>query len=204
MDVGTRRTTSSKFGRSFRGFFRRIHGELGVKAGMDVFVSSIPSFWYIVRRKWLRNEEVMTLWNLPRNSGKTLFPAKPVRRREEEDARVGSAWTGRVGARESSKLSSENCHAFVTSCRSPWYIHTPKLSNVWESYGRMFGVCALNNVNLVTFCIGENCTEEECNQARGGSGTYETSMWSVSGQLFFSIYIYIRMLDVFPRKRILK
>ncbi|XP_048424757.1 uncharacterized protein LOC103931949 [Pyrus x bretschneideri] len=76
-----------KVGRSFRGFFGRIHAELGVKA-------EIPA--------------------------KHPPPAKPVRRREEEDARVGSACTGRVGVRESSKLSSENCHAFVTSCRSPW------------------------------------------------------------------------------------
>ena len=146
------------------------------------------------------------LWHFevyPEIPAKHPPPAKPVRRREEEDARVGSAWTVRVGARESSKLSSENCHAFVTSCRSPWYIHTPKLSNVWESYGRMFGVCALNNVNLVTFCIGENYTEEECNQARGGSGTYETSMWSVSGQLFFSIYIYV-CLTYFPENVFIK
>ena len=33
-----------KVGRSFRGFFRRIHGELGVEEGIDAFVSSIPSF----------------------------------------------------------------------------------------------------------------------------------------------------------------
>ncbi|KAM1798220.1 hypothetical protein ACFX12_032315 [Malus domestica] len=31
LDVRTRRSTSSKFGRSFRGFFRRIPGELGVE-----------------------------------------------------------------------------------------------------------------------------------------------------------------------------
>ncbi|XP_050130010.1 uncharacterized protein LOC126606681 isoform X1 [Malus sylvestris] len=32
LDVRTRRSTSSKFGRSFRGIFRRIPGELGVEA----------------------------------------------------------------------------------------------------------------------------------------------------------------------------
>ena len=48
LDVRTRRSTSSKFGRSFRGIFRRISGELGVEVGINLFVSSSATTFLFV------------------------------------------------------------------------------------------------------------------------------------------------------------
>lgn len=55
LDVGIARTEGSKFGRNYRGIFRRFSDELEVETGIILFIFARSLIWFKFHEEWLRN-----------------------------------------------------------------------------------------------------------------------------------------------------